>query len=303
MIEILNVKKHYGKIEALKGVSFSISEGTCFGLIGPNGAGKSTMMKILSGILQDYEGDVHLFNQNAKSDSKEIKSKMGYVPQDIVLNETLSAKDNLSFFGSLYGLKGAALKERVEEVLKLVGLNDRGNDAIQKFSGGMKRRINIGCALLHLPKFLIMDEPTVGVDPHSRNYIFEIIHSLKKEGVTVLYSSHYMEEIENLCDYIALIDNGMVIEQGTVSDILSKYATPSLYVEATSVEESVLESYGNVLRKDGGYLIETKQPLSTLHSLSKKLQQNRNDVHRLEISKPNLEDVFLQLTGKSLRDA
>jgi ABC-2 type transport system ATP-binding protein len=227
---------------------------------------------------------------------------MGYVPQDIVLNETLSAVDNLEFFGSVNGLSSKETKIKAMEVLELVGLKDRGKEAVKTFSGGMKRRINIGCALMHNPKFIIMDEPTVGVDPQSRNHIFEIIHKLKTQNITVLYSSHYMEEIEHLCDYIALIDKGSVLENGTIQAVLQKYSTPSIYVEGEQITEKMFTSLGKVFTKGSGFIVENKETLTLLEKISELLKEHQLEVTRLEIAKPNLEDIFLKLTGTSLRD-
>ena len=302
MLDIKNVSKNYDKNTALQNVNITISSGVCFGLIGPNGAGKSTLMKILSGIIENYEGEVTFEGSDVKTNSHKIKKQIGYVPQDIVLNETLSAVDNLEFFGSVNGLTSKETKIKAMEVLELVGLMDRGKEAVKTFSGGMKRRINIGCALMHNPKFIIMDEPTVGVDPQSRNYIFEIIHKLKTQNITVLYSSHYMEEIEHLCDYIALIDKGSVLENGTIQAILQKYSTPSIYVEGELITEKMFTSLGKVFTKGSGFVVENKETLTLLEKITELLKEDQLEVTRLEIAKPNLEDIFLKLTGTSLRD-
>nr|WP_224749670.1 ABC transporter ATP-binding protein [Polycladospora coralii] len=302
VITIENLSKNYGDIHALKDTRLTIPEGVCFGLIGPNGAGKSTMMKILCGIIDQYDGEVKFDEMSVKEDPNWVKKNIGYVPQDIVLYEKFSAIANLSFFGEMYGLRGKALKERVEEILVLVGLEKRGKDAVKTFSGGMKRRINIGCALMHNPKYIIMDEPTVGVDPQSRNYIFEMIHKLKAENKTILYSSHYMEEVENLCEEISLIDNGQVIESGKVTDIIAKHSKPGVYVEAPGIEESMLQQFGGVLKKGEGFLIQSDQVLILVDALASWLKQESYPVLRLEIAHMSLEDIFLLLTGKTLRD-
>lgn len=302
MLEIKNVSKTYDKNIALQNVNFTIPSGVCFGLIGPNGAGKSTLMKILAGIIENYEGDVTFQDDNVKTNSHKVKRQIGYIPQDIVLNETLTAIDNLEFFGSVNGLSSKEAKIKALKVLELVGLKDRGKEAVKTFSGGMKRRINIGCALMHNPKFIIMDEPTVGVDPQSRNYIFEIIHKLKTQNITVLYSSHYMEEIEHLCEYIALIDKGTVLENGSVQEVLHKYSTPSVYVEGERITEEIFTSLGNVYVKGSGIVVENDEALTLLEKVTNLLKEHQLEVNRLEIAKPNLEDIFLKLTGTSLRD-
>lgn len=208
MLTIKEVSKQYKNTKALENISLSIPNGCCFGLVGPNGAGKSTLIKIISNIIQDFEGDIQ-FNDSIIR--KSPKQYIGYVPQEICLEQSVTAQRNLDFFGKLYGLKGKQLQERTEEVLSFIGLINRSKDKVATFSGGMKRRLNIGCALIHQPKIIIMDEPTVGIDPQSRKYIFDIINRLKKAGCTIIYTSHYMEEVEELCDQVAFIDNGKII--------------------------------------------------------------------------------------------
>ncbi|MBH8599232.1 ABC transporter ATP-binding protein [Thermoactinomyces sp. CICC 10523] len=302
MIQIAHLKKRYGNKQALDGISLSIPSGICFGLIGPNGAGKSTLMKILCGVLEEYEGEVSMNGIDIRERKAELKRKIGYVPQDIVLHETLTARDNLMFFGSMYRMKGNELRQRVDEVLRLVGLAERGNDPVKSFSGGMKRRINIGCALMHNPDFIIMDEPTVGVDPQSRNYIFEMIYALKEDKKTILYSSHYMEEVEAICEEIALVDNGKVLESGDIAGLIDKYSTAGVYLEADGVSAESLQNFGEVLAKKDGWLICSEDPLGVMNQLALWLKQQEISVGRLELSKMTLEDIFLSLTGKSLRD-
>lgn len=302
MIDIQNVSKRYNDKLALDKVSLTIKQGTCYGLLGPNGAGKSTLMKILAGIVLDFDGDIQIDGMSIRTDRKRIHHYIGYVPQEISLEPKLSALDNLRFFGRMHGLHGNELQNRIQEVLDMVGLSNRQKDAIKTYSGGMKRRINIGCAILHRPKILIMDEPTVGVDPQSRNYIFNIIRSLQADGTTILYSSHYMEEVQLLCDAMALVDQGRVIESGTLREIRAKHSTPSIYIEADSLAQNTLQPFGSVKPRGNGYVIETEQVLAAIHQLSAALQQDAVDVERLEITSSSLEDIFLQLTGSSLRD-
>jgi ABC-2 type transport system ATP-binding protein len=302
MLSIRNLSKKYGNNTVLHQVNLDIESGIGFGLIGPNGAGKSTLMKILCGILDDFDGEVSIFGMSLKKDLTKIQYRIGYVPQDICLEEKLSAMDNLKFFGSVYGLRGKELHRRAEEILELVGLANRRNEPVEKFSGGMKRRINIGCALLHSPDFIIMDEPTVGVDPQSRNYIFEIIKNLKAEGKTILYSSHYMEEVEDICDKLAIVDHGRILTTGGVQDILNQYSTPSIYIESQSVSEQELQQFGTVSKKANGYEIASIDVLNTLQAITDYLKQRGCEVNRLEISRPNLQEIFLSLTGSQLRD-
>ncbi len=215
MLVIDHITKSFGKKEIIKNVSFEVKKGETFGLLGPNGAGKSTTISMICGLISYDSGDIKVGGKSVKEYPLEAKKKIGIVPQDIALYPTLSAKENLVFWGKMYGLNGKIAKERAEEVLAYVGLQDRGKDKIETFSGGMKRRINIGATLMHEPELLIMDEPTVGIDPQSRNHILETVKKLNEKGMTVIYTSHYMEEVEYLCERIAIVDHGKVIALGT----------------------------------------------------------------------------------------
>ncbi len=303
MIEIVNVSKQYEAIQALQNIGLTIPEGTCFGLVGPNGAGKSTLMKILSGVLQNFEGDIIVKGHSVMKDRIKVKKLIGYIPQDICLEETLTAKDNLRYFGSLYGLKGKELQDRCENVLKQIGLYERKKDKVSTFSGGMKRRLNIGCALLHNPSIIIMDEPTVGIDPQSRNSIFSIIHELKEKGSTIIYSSHYMEEVEHLCDSIALIDKGTLVESGTMDELLQKYNRPSLFISGEGLNESSLSVHGELESKGNGFLLHSVDPLVALENLIVDFRSQNILPRRLELYQPKLEDIFFDLTGTQLRDS
>ncbi len=210
MIEVRNLRKNYGKLEALKGISFSIDEGEFDGLLGPNGAGKTTTISIMSSILVPDGGEVSINGKNIYTHSRESKQIIGVVPQEIALYSDFSAMENLIFWGGLYGVPDNELKRRAKELLQMVGLSDRANDKVSSYSGGMKRRINIAAALLHRPKVLFMDEPTVGIDPQSRNLIFEVLEKLHHNGMTIIYTTHYMEEAERFCDCIGIIDHGQI---------------------------------------------------------------------------------------------
>lgn len=299
MLTINNVTKHYDKTEALKGVSITIPGGTCYGLVGPNGAGKSTLIKMITSIIRDYEGKIE-FNEKRITDK--TKQKLGYVPQDIILEEDISAFSNLQLFGRLYNLKESSLNQRIKEVLVLIGLSDRGKDKVSAFSGGMKRRLNIGCALMHNPDLIIMDEPTVGIDPQSRKYIFKMIEDLKTTGKTVIYASHYMEEVEKLCDYVAFLDRGEMIENGAISELLQQYAVPSIYVKGSGILQDTLEQYGTVSQENGAFILYTEKALEAMEHIISHCRENRIDVERLELVHPRLEDVFFRLTGSNLRD-
>ncbi|MBV7271427.1 ABC transporter ATP-binding protein [Clostridium sp. PL3] len=302
MIELKNVKKSYEKNVALNQVSFTINDGICFGLIGPNGAGKSTLMKVIAGITRKYEGKIFFNGKSIEKSRNEVKKSIGYVPQDLVLENTLTARDNLEFFGGVYGIQRNEIKEKVNKTLQDIGLEDRGDEAVKNYSGGMKRRLNIGCALMHNPQLVIMDEPTVGIDPQSRNYIYSIIKRLKSEGKTVIYSSHYMEEVQNLCEEMVLIDHGNILESGSVNKIIDKHSKPSIYIAGEDIKSEELQQFGKVKKLENGYQILSEDVLMTIKSISKYLLSNNKHVSQLEIYRMNLEDIFFMLTGKNLRD-
>lgn len=303
ILEVKDLQKSFGSKLALDHVSFSVSAGSCFGLLGPNGAGKSTTMRLIAGIDSYEKGSIKLFGEPLTENDKNVQKQIGYVPQTISLYEKLTAMDNLTFFGEMYGLKGKLLKERIQEVLTHTGLLDRAKEPVKNFSGGMKRRINIAAALLHKPRLLILDEPTVGIDPQSRNHIFEMIRDLKKEGVTVIYSTHYMEEVEALCDDIAIIDHGKVVTQGDLSELFEKHAIKAIYIETEGADPTVFEDESlSAVPKGRGYIIETEKPLQTMEKLIKLAENSPWSIKGLEMMRPSLESVFLSLTGTTLRD-
>jgi len=254
MIKVNSISKSYGNIEAVKNVSFNIEKGEIFGILGPNGAGKSTIVNILNTLVKPNRGDVIIDGVNTRNDGNTIKLIMGVVPQEIALYEELTAYENLMFWGGLYNIPKSELKTNVGNTLETVGLSNRKNDRISTFSGGMKRRINIACSLLHKPKILILDEPTVGVDPQNRNHIFELIERLNNEGMTIIYTTHYMEEAERFCDKIAIIDEGRIIAQGTlkelreISKIQSAGGIERIYTQGTNLESIYLKLTGKELR-------------------------------------------------------
>ncbi|MBS4220931.1 ABC transporter ATP-binding protein [Bacillus sp. FJAT-49711] len=311
MLEVKELKKTYGKKEVVKNVSFTIEKGESFGLLGPNGAGKSTTISMICGLIPYDQGEVVVDHLSVKKSPMLIKKKIGVVPQEIALYPTMSARDNLLFWGAMYGLKGAQAKKRAEEVLEFVGLKDRAKDRIETFSGGMKRRINIGAALMHEPELLIMDEPTVGIDPQSRNHILETVKKLNENGMTIIYTSHYMEEVEYLCNRVGIIDHGEVIAIGTQSELCSRLvggAFIQLTVENDSLQaiEAIksLESVSDIVKKEESNIIEVfaGQPYETLGSIMSAAVNNGLKIGSVEIKEPNLETLFLQLTGRSLRD-
>ncbi|WP_314586400.1 ABC transporter ATP-binding protein [Paenibacillus terrigena] len=303
-IDVKGLKKGYGDKLAVQDLQFQVRKGTCFGLLGPNGAGKSTTMKILSCITTADRGSVNILGYDTATQSQEVRKIIGYVPQNITLYEKLSAYDNLLFFGEMYGVTGKALKQRIQEVLEQVGLADRANDAVSTFSGGMMRRINIAAALLHKPKFMILDEPTVGIDPQSRNHIFDLIQSLKAEGMTIIYSTHYMEEVEALCEDVAIIDHGKVVVAGALNELLAQYGGRSVYLELEGDVQPDLAPLSQRVTKQGrGFRIETDAVLDTIRRTAELCQLRGYRTSQLEVVRPSLEAVFLELTGTSLRDA
>lgn len=246
LIEIKNLAKSYKDFKAVDIKELSIKEGEVFGFLGPNGAGKTTTISILSGLYSKYSGEVKIFGKSLKEDEIFIKKNLGVVPQDLALIDDLTAEENVKFFGELYGLRGKELKTAVKETLEFVGLWDRKKDFPPKFSGGMKRRLNIACAIVHKPKLIIFDEPTVGIDPQSRNKILETIQALNKQGSTIIYTSHYMEEVDSICSDICIIDHGNIIARGSSDELkaLVKHEDGS----KASLEEVFLKLTGRKLR-------------------------------------------------------
>jgi ABC-2 type transport system ATP-binding protein len=303
-----DLTKKYGDKSALNNVRIQVGKGSFYGLLGPNGAGKSTLMKLVVGALQPTKGSIEVFGQPAGK-GKEVRKGVGYVPQDIALYDTINAKQNLQFFGSMYGMKGRNLDKRIEEVLEFVGLTEKTKDQVKTFSGGMKRRLNVAAAILHRPQLLLLDEATVGVDPQSRNRMFEMFRHLREEGTTIVYSSHYMEEVEELCDTVGIIDHGSLIEQDRLSDLLAKYAGTEVYIEfppGPRVESEWLHAaypqVQNVRQNGDGWIAEANDRMELMAALLESAKSKGIVLRRLEIVKPSLEAVFLKLTGVSLRD-
>ena len=241
ILKVKEIEKSYGERKAVKGISFNVKSGEILGFLGPNGAGKSTSINIIATVVDCDKGSIFFRGKDVKSDENYFKQNLGVVPQDIAVFTDLSAYDNVKFFCSLYGFKGKELKQNVEEALNFVGLWDRRKDLPSKFSGGMKRRLNIACAIAHKPKLLIMDEPTVGIDPQSRNNILETVKKLNRDGTTIIYTSHYMEEVESICTKLIIMDEGTIVEEGTTEELKNKYSKDNL-------EEIFLQLTGKALR-------------------------------------------------------
>ncbi|ANY76302.1 antibiotic ABC transporter ATP-binding protein [Paenibacillus ihbetae] len=309
IIEVNNLIKRYNDFLALDHISFSIREGEIFGLLGPNGAGKSTTISILSGLTGFDGGEVRFLGKKIGRNEMESKRELGIVPQDIALFEDLTAQENLDYFGRLYGLKGKLLKERIKEALAFTGLTERRKDRPKGFSGGMKRRLNIACAILHHPKLIIMDEPTVGIDPQSRNHIMESIKELNRIGSTIIYTSHYMEEVEEICTKVAVVDRGRVIAQGTKEELKSLVSLEEkITIELSSVNFNMVEGIKNIESisecvVNGNRLdVVGKKGEKNVSRIIQVISESEADILSLNVEKPSLEAVFLTLTGRSLRD-
>ncbi|MCT2536681.1 ABC transporter ATP-binding protein [Aquibacillus koreensis] len=310
MLETTSLKKVFKKHLAVDDVSLYLDKGESVGLLGPNGAGKSTTISMISSLVKPTAGDVTWDGKSVVKQPGVIREYLGVVPQEIALYKELTAVENLKFFGRVYGLKGRALTERMESVLELVGLTERKNDLVKNYSGGMQRRINIAVALLHEPEIIIMDEPTVGIDPQSRNYILEMVQKLNREkGMTVLYTSHYMEEVERLCDRIYIMDHGKVIATGTkqeLTSILSSEETIVLeldrpYPELKS-ELADLEEVHRVVETEKGMKLITPKNSKLLSKVFQVAERHQAQIVSVNVQIPTLEDVFLHLTGRKLRD-
>ncbi len=304
------VKQYPGSsVPAVRGVSFTIQQGEIFGSLGPNSAGKTTSISMLSCLLKPTDGSATVAGFDIIRQSAEVKRRIGLVPQDLALYPTLSARDNLLFFGRLYSVRGSDLRQRVDDALKMVGLSDRAGDAVETFSGGMKRRVNIAAGLLHRPEVLFLDEPTVGVDPQSRNFIFENVESLNHDGLTVLYTTHYMEEAQRLCDRVAIIDQGQVIALDTPKALINSLGGGIIHLGVPPevpgpliAEVERLPSVQGVVYKDGKLEITAQHAQQALIGVIRVFNEADVSITSLEILEPNLETVFLNLTGKRLRN-
>jgi ABC-2 type transport system ATP-binding protein len=309
IVDVENLRKWYDEIEAVRGITFQILRADFFGLLGPNGAGKTTTIGMLTGLVPPTEGRILLGGVDLFSRPMEAKSKLGLVPQSFALYPTLSARDNLIFFGRIYGLKGRRLKERIVRVLEIVGLKDRADQTVATFSNGMKRRLNIAAGLLHEPQILILDEPTVGVDTQSRNAIFESLESLNMSGMTILYTTHYIEEAQRLCNRVAIMDEGKMIALDTPSALIHNLGKGIIRLEFNvSTDDTLLnqmERFGSVRVIDGQKRrvhLETDRTEQVLRELLDLMENRAGLLKTLDILEPNLETVFIHLTGRNLRD-
>ncbi|MBL7063022.1 MAG: ATP-binding cassette domain-containing protein [Anaerolineae bacterium] len=333
ILEAQGLVKRYGGVEAVRGLSFAVRRGEVFGLLGPNGAGKTTVISMLTGILPPTSGTARVGGYDIVKELDQVKKINGLVPQDLALYPTLSARANLNFFGRIYGLRGRELGERVEDVLRIVALTDRADDAIKTFSGGMKRRVNIAAGLVHQPKLLFLDEPTVGVDPQSRNHIFESVMRLNRErGMSIVYTSHYMEEVELLCNRVAIIDQGKIVALDTIKNLIAMLGGGVIQVGLHQVDDALLAQLATLpavkratlapqpappppaegqeakvaeIAPAPGYTIvkiEAEHSQQALVNMIGFFNERDISIAALEILEPNLESVFLHLTGKKLRE-
>ena len=306
-IRVRNLVKRYGELVAVDAVSFEVAEGEVFGLLGPNGAGKTTTISILSCITPPTSGSATISGVDVVTDSLTARSKIGVVPQEIALYPTLSAHDNLMFWGRMYGLPDRTLTRRVGELLDVVQLADRAKGRINTFSGGMKRRINIAAGLLHRPDVLFLDEPTVGIDPQTRRSILDLVKKLNAEGLTILYTTHYLEEAEFLCDRVGIMDEGKMIAMGTRDELTESIgATGVIAVRADGLDDTLVAWLGalpevsDVARSEDGLTLNVVRGADLLPTIVEKLAGSGVDIHSLNVTVPNLESVFLHLTGKRL---
>ena len=310
MLELIDITKRFKKTEAVKNMNMYIQKGEIVGLLGPNGAGKSTAISILSSLAEPTSGEVNFQHKSIIKDPQELRKIIGIVPQEIALYEDLSAEENMEFFGRIYRLKGKKLEKKVTEVLEQIGLSNRRKDIVKTFSGGMKRRLNIGVAMLHDPEILVMDEPTVGIDPQSRNYILQTVKRLNQERqMTVLYTSHYMEEVEFLCDRIYIMDKGNLIASGTkneIKQILSSENTITLKADHWTHEFIDKLEKNPVIHQmrveDHEITLVVSREVSIFSELAKLAEKTHITLTAVDVKIVTLEDVFLHLTGRALRD-
>jgi ABC-2 type transport system ATP-binding protein len=308
-IEVHDLHKSFGELQAVQGVSFNARAGEIFSLLGPNGAGKTTTIAMLCCLLRPDKGDARVLGHSIREDPMGVKSVLGVVPQEIAVYEDLSARENLTFWGKMYGLRGPALKTRVDEVLETIGLAERAGERVGKYSGGMKRRVNIGVALLHKPQVIYMDEPTVGIDPQSRRNILDSVVDLKNQGMTVLYTTHYMEEAQELSDQIAIMDHGRLIACGSHAELVKIVGEMDRLVLTVNTEgERVVEAWRSVSgvqhvsTEDGRLTVLADDSNQVLPRLFDAASVQGARITSVDIQEPNLEAVFLHLTGRALRD-
>ena len=309
MIDVHDLRKTYGELVAVDGVSFTAEHGSIFGLLGPNGAGKSTTIGCISGLLRPTGGRVSVLGHDVTSDGRAARKNLGIVPQELALYGELSATDNLSYWGAAYGLRGTELKGRVGAVLELTGLLDRAKEPVKKFSGGMQRRLNFGCGIVHQPKVLLLDEPTVGVDPQSRVRLLDLVREQVANGTCVLYTTHYMEEAQALCDQIGIIDHGKLLALGTLDELRGMMGerdilrlTGRFDPERSRVAISRLEHAEVVSADEGSLMLAVEGATRMLPAIFSALSDAGAEVQETTLTQPSLESLFIKLTGRELRE-
>lgn len=309
IVKIEKLVKKFGDFTAVDNVDIKINDGAIYGLLGPNGAGKSTIINMICGIVSITKGKIEVLEKDIKRYSNFAKRNIGIVPQDIAVYEDLSCIENVKFFAGLYGLKGKLLNDSAEEALKFVGLSDHEKDTPDKFSGGMKRRLNIACAIAHKPKLIIMDEPTVGIDPQSRNHILQSVKKLNFMGCTIIYTSHYMEEVEQICTRVGILDHGKVIAEGTTDELKAIVTDKNTVIVSVSdigkIDESEIKKIKGVQSVticDNEVKINSSKEINNLDKIILYFTDNNIKIKNIENKVPDLETVFLSLTGRKLRD-
>jgi ABC-2 type transport system ATP-binding protein len=308
MIAAENLSKKFGELQAVDRVSFTVSRGELFGLLGPNGAGKTTTISMVSGLLRPDEGTVHIENYNLWQSPRVAKRLLGLVPQDLALYQEFSARENLRFWGGLYGISRSQLKKNAEELLERVGLADRAREPVSRYSGGMKRRLNLAIGLVHKPKVLLLDEPTVGIDPQARHNILDVIRDIARQGTTIILTTHYLEEAERLCDRIAIIDHGRILQTGSVTELAKVVGDRDV---VTLRGRFTAEQLRQCLQTEPVSFLAVADQSASLNlvqrdygmaSLVNRLTEAGIELVDISIQKPTLENVFLKLTGRELRD-
>lgn len=309
VLEVRALRKVFGDLTAVDGISFTVNEGEIYGFLGPNGAGKTTSISMICGLLEPTEGEVLVQGIGIRENPREVKRRLGVVPQEVAVYEELSARQNLDFWGGIFGLRGGILRRRVAELLDQVGLEDRADEPVKNFSGGMKRRLNLAMGLVHDPQLILLDEPTVGIDPQARHKILDIVKEVVAQGRTVLYTTHYLEEAEDLCDRLAVIDHGRILAEGTVNQLKAQLGEGSLLTvqgqftaAALTAAAARVEGLQPVEIADGrGMLMVGNGGAGVSHSLEGLFSAGLT-FDDINIKEPNLEDLFLKLTGRELRD-
>lgn len=309
LLKVSHLKKYFKEIKAVDDISFGIDKGEILGFLGPNGAGKSTTISMISTLIKPDSGIIEFKGNNIVKSPQAIQGKLGYVPQEIALYKSLTGQENLEFWGRAYGLKGKKLNDRIEKISNIIGITERLKHRVEHYSGGMQRRLNIGSALLHEPELIIMDEPTVGIDPQSRKHILDTVLELNKEGMTVIYTSHYMEEVEYICNRICIMDKGNIIANGTKKELVNLIEDKKrIMIKVDKANDILLEKIGNVKDvadvqyENNTIVITVNDGKESFKGIIDVLNNTDINIRSIDINEPNLETVFLHLTGKALRD-